>query len=426
MSRDIQELRSEIDQIDKQIVSLLKQRLETANEVAEYKRERDLPVLDSRREQALMERISEQSGEYATYVRSIYHALLSNSRSFQNVQFFKMNRAVDASQKFRRKGLPKHLSHFRFLPCRTEAQTFAPDLAAGVGGHYHNGIFKADPPARGVREAPLLHDLQKDSQNVRMGLFQFIQQHQTVGSSAHRFRQFAPFFVAHISRRRANQPGYRLLFHKFRHIQPDHRLPAAINLLGQYPAKLRFPHPCGACKHQAGNGPFSVPDAGKSSSYRLRRRFHRLRLSDDLTCQHLLQIQQPLPLAAGKPAEGNSRPQRYHRRDIPRGNRSSPAVFRPPGGNPLHSVPKPGRLFEIAFPDRVLKLLLQLLPTGIAGPAPQFFHSHPGGPFIHQVNGLIRQIQVRQIPDRQPDSLLQGILGNPKPVMLLQPRLQRS
>ena len=49
MSRDIQELRVEIDHIDRQIVELLKQRLSTANEVAEYKRERDLPVLDAGR-----------------------------------------------------------------------------------------------------------------------------------------------------------------------------------------------------------------------------------------------------------------------------------------------------------------------------------------------------------------------------------------
>ena len=99
MSRDIQELRSEIDQIDRQIVSLLKQRLETANEVAEYKRERDLPVLDSRREQALMERVSEQAGEYSTYIRSIYHALLSNSRSFQNVKLGRATEIYDSIRK---------------------------------------------------------------------------------------------------------------------------------------------------------------------------------------------------------------------------------------------------------------------------------------------------------------------------------------
>ena len=93
MSRDIQELRTEIDQIDRQIVDLLKQRLDTANEVAEYKRERNLPVLDSNRENALMQKISDQAGEeMSPYIRSIYHAMLSNSRSFQNV---KLGRATE-------------------------------------------------------------------------------------------------------------------------------------------------------------------------------------------------------------------------------------------------------------------------------------------------------------------------------------------
>ena len=54
MGRDLSELRVEIDSIDRQIVELLKQRMAVANEVAEYKRERDLPVLDSGREQALL------------------------------------------------------------------------------------------------------------------------------------------------------------------------------------------------------------------------------------------------------------------------------------------------------------------------------------------------------------------------------------
>ena len=87
MSRDIQELRVEIDRIDRQIVELLKQRLATANEVAEYKRERDLPVLDSGRERALLAKIADQSGEeFEPYIQSIYHTMLSSSRSYQAVQ----------------------------------------------------------------------------------------------------------------------------------------------------------------------------------------------------------------------------------------------------------------------------------------------------------------------------------------------------
>lgn len=87
MSRDLSELRVEIDQIDRQIVELVRQRMMVANEVAEYKRERDLPVLDAGREKTLLAKVTGQAGEeFASGVRAIYHTILSASRSYQNVQ----------------------------------------------------------------------------------------------------------------------------------------------------------------------------------------------------------------------------------------------------------------------------------------------------------------------------------------------------
>ena len=87
MSRDLSELRVEIDKIDRQIVELIKQRMLVANEVAEYKRERDLPVLDSGRERALLAKVTTQAGpEFASGTRAIYQTILSASRSYQNVQ----------------------------------------------------------------------------------------------------------------------------------------------------------------------------------------------------------------------------------------------------------------------------------------------------------------------------------------------------
>ena len=87
MSRDLSELRVEIDQIDRQIVELIRQRMMVANEVAEYKRERDLPVLDSGRERALLTKVTGQAGpEFASGVRAVYNSILSASRSYQNVQ----------------------------------------------------------------------------------------------------------------------------------------------------------------------------------------------------------------------------------------------------------------------------------------------------------------------------------------------------
>ena len=97
MSRDLSELRVEIDNIDRQVVELLKQRMAVANEVAEYKRERNLPVLDSGREQALLSKVTSQAGEeFSAEVRAVYHSILSASRSYQNV---KLNREGELYQK---------------------------------------------------------------------------------------------------------------------------------------------------------------------------------------------------------------------------------------------------------------------------------------------------------------------------------------
>ena len=113
MSRELSELRVEIDQIDRQIVELIRQRMMVANEVAEYKRERDLPVLDSGREQALLSKVTGQAGEeFSGGVRAIYHTILSASRSYQNV---KLDREAEIYQGIKRALEKTELSKARLL-----------------------------------------------------------------------------------------------------------------------------------------------------------------------------------------------------------------------------------------------------------------------------------------------------------------------
>ena len=59
----LDELRNEIDTIDKELVSLFIKRMNCAAEVAEYKKENSLPILDASRERALLNKISDLSGE---------------------------------------------------------------------------------------------------------------------------------------------------------------------------------------------------------------------------------------------------------------------------------------------------------------------------------------------------------------------------
>ena len=60
---EIEELRREIDGIDEELVRLFVKRMGVSAQVAEYKREKGLPVRNPQRERQLLERVSELAGE---------------------------------------------------------------------------------------------------------------------------------------------------------------------------------------------------------------------------------------------------------------------------------------------------------------------------------------------------------------------------
>lgn len=82
---DITKLREEIDNIDKELVSLFVKRMGVAAEVASYKKETGKPVLDPQRERMLLEKVSELAGEdMESQTRILYNLILSLSRSHQS------------------------------------------------------------------------------------------------------------------------------------------------------------------------------------------------------------------------------------------------------------------------------------------------------------------------------------------------------
>lgn len=83
--KDINLLRQEIDAIDRELVSLFKKRMSVAANVAEYKRQTGMQVLDSSRERALLSKVAELSGEeFEVYTRTLYSTILDLSRSYQH------------------------------------------------------------------------------------------------------------------------------------------------------------------------------------------------------------------------------------------------------------------------------------------------------------------------------------------------------
>ena len=82
---NIDEYRNRIDRIDKQLVTLFCERMDTASDIAAWKKEQKRPVFDPERErQKLLEVVSSVPEELREYTASLYSLLFELSRSYQN------------------------------------------------------------------------------------------------------------------------------------------------------------------------------------------------------------------------------------------------------------------------------------------------------------------------------------------------------
>ena len=82
---DLNEIRTEIDAIDEQMVRLFCQRMALSAQVADYKKANNLPIFVPGRERAILQKVAEQSGpEMQNYTRTLYSTLFELSRSYQS------------------------------------------------------------------------------------------------------------------------------------------------------------------------------------------------------------------------------------------------------------------------------------------------------------------------------------------------------
>lgn len=60
---DLEALRNRVNEIDENIVKLFVERMQTAAEIAGAKAEKNLPVVDQKREKAVLRRVMDLAGE---------------------------------------------------------------------------------------------------------------------------------------------------------------------------------------------------------------------------------------------------------------------------------------------------------------------------------------------------------------------------
>lgn len=80
---ELEELREQINGIDKEILSLFTRRMRLAGQVARYKQERGLPIFQAEREQQILRRVGEEAGEFSGSAQVLFTTLMDVSKSYQ-------------------------------------------------------------------------------------------------------------------------------------------------------------------------------------------------------------------------------------------------------------------------------------------------------------------------------------------------------
>lgn len=90
---NLSEARVEIDAVNTALVPLLERRLDAVCDVMAYKREHNMAVLDSSREQAILAAIAEsvQNPEYKEPIRQIFQGIMDVTKDYEQAHLNQEN-----------------------------------------------------------------------------------------------------------------------------------------------------------------------------------------------------------------------------------------------------------------------------------------------------------------------------------------------
>lgn len=83
----IKKIREHIDRIDIVIITALAERMSLMPEIADYKKESNLPIFDEKREQQIMKRLQKMAKEQGldeSFVEEIFLSIFNEAKRIQN------------------------------------------------------------------------------------------------------------------------------------------------------------------------------------------------------------------------------------------------------------------------------------------------------------------------------------------------------
>ncbi|HAQ40319.1 MAG TPA: chorismate mutase [Clostridiales bacterium] len=82
---DLKNARTEINNIDMEIVRLLEKRFNVVLEIGQYKKENNIPIYDAKREKAVIENCISylENKEYSKCIEGIYRQIMDSSKELE-------------------------------------------------------------------------------------------------------------------------------------------------------------------------------------------------------------------------------------------------------------------------------------------------------------------------------------------------------
>ena len=82
---NLEEIRKEISEINDEMLALFVKRMELSSQVAAYKKAKGLPTLDRKREEAILQKVADNTGdELRQYALEFFRTMMDLSKQYQD------------------------------------------------------------------------------------------------------------------------------------------------------------------------------------------------------------------------------------------------------------------------------------------------------------------------------------------------------
>jgi hypothetical protein len=179
---------------------------------------------------------------------------------------------------------------------------------AEVRGHDEHGVLEVHRSALSVGEPAVLEDLEQRVEHVGVRLFDLVEQHDRERLASHGLGELAALLVAHVTGRRPDQTAHRVLLHVLAHVELDERPLVPEEELRERLGELGLPDAGGPEEDERPARPLGVLEACPRPADRSGQRLDGVVLPDHAVVQLLLHPEQLGRLLLGELVDGDPRP----------------------------------------------------------------------------------------------------------------------